>query len=282
MIIKIDVREKKLINILKTKISEYKDLDLKEESLDIGDIIIYDNSLNEQLIIERKTLNDLASSIRDGRYSEQSLRLKNCNLHNHNIIYLIEGDIRVFNNKYTNVNKKALYSAMFSLQYFKGFSLFRTFDLNETSETIIRFSDKMNREKVKKPYYSYFANEVSKDIKDNIINIQTDTDISNNVKVIPLDNNEDEKYSNVIKRTKKENITPENIGNIFLNQIPGVSNITSNIIMKEYHSVCNLIYSLKKDENCLHNLRYTLENGKQRKLNKNVIENIKKYLLYEK
>ena len=42
----------------------------------------------------KKTVNDLLSSIVDGRYKEQSLRLDNYNLHNHNIIYLIEGDMR--------------------------------------------------------------------------------------------------------------------------------------------------------------------------------------------
>jgi len=278
MIIKIDIREKKLISKLKDKLINYKELILKEESLDIGDIIICDHSLNELLIIERKTLNDLASSIRDGRYNEQSLRLKNCNIPNHNIIYLIEGDIRLFNNKYTSVNKKALYSAMFSLQYYKGFSLFRTLDVNETAETIIRFSDKISREKVKKPYYSYLTMEQNK--KENIINIDTVSDLSDNIKIVPIDNNDNQDcYSNVIKRTKKNNITRENIGHILLNQIPGISNNTSKVIMSEYKNIYNLITCLKENEKCLDNLKYQLENGKVRKISKKVIENLKEFLL---
>ena len=43
--------------------------------LDVGDIHICDNSNNIMLIFERKTIADLLSSIKDGRYSEQSLRL---------------------------------------------------------------------------------------------------------------------------------------------------------------------------------------------------------------
>ena len=41
------------------------------------------------LIVERKTSNDLASSIRDGRYDEQKFRLRNSGINN--VIYLIEG-----------------------------------------------------------------------------------------------------------------------------------------------------------------------------------------------
>ena len=40
-------------------------------------------------IVERKTADDLAASIVDGRYEEQKVRLKNCGINN--VIYLIEG-----------------------------------------------------------------------------------------------------------------------------------------------------------------------------------------------
>ncbi len=40
-------------------------------------------------IVERKTADDLAASIVDGRYEEQKFRLKNCGINN--VIYLIEG-----------------------------------------------------------------------------------------------------------------------------------------------------------------------------------------------
>jgi crossover junction endonuclease MUS81 len=41
-------------------------------------------------IVERKTADDLASSIVDGRYNEQKARLKNCGISN--VIYLVEGN----------------------------------------------------------------------------------------------------------------------------------------------------------------------------------------------
>lgn len=40
-------------------------------------------------IVERKTADDLAASIMDGRYEEQKYRLKGCGLNN--VIYLVEG-----------------------------------------------------------------------------------------------------------------------------------------------------------------------------------------------
>ena len=40
-------------------------------------------------LIERKTADDLAASILDGRYEEQKFRLKSCGISN--VIYLVEG-----------------------------------------------------------------------------------------------------------------------------------------------------------------------------------------------
>ena len=52
-------------------------------NLPIGDIVILNDHNEEQLIIERKSISDLAASIKDGRYAEQSFRLNNYKLHNH-------------------------------------------------------------------------------------------------------------------------------------------------------------------------------------------------------
>ena len=91
MIIKVDSREHELItlcsNILNNSLT-YSGITLKVESLPLGDVIITDASgLNEYVIIERKSLRDLAASIKDGRYDEQSYRLNGINHHNHNVIY---------------------------------------------------------------------------------------------------------------------------------------------------------------------------------------------------
>ena len=135
MIIKIDTREHDLLKICewtKQVVPKYKDVQLVYETLPLGDIIINDGT-TDCIIIERKTLSDLAASIKDGRYEEQSYRLNGLNHHNHNIIYLIEGDMHRFNTFKERIDKQTLYSAMFSINYFKGFSVMRSNGIEETA-----------------------------------------------------------------------------------------------------------------------------------------------------
>ena len=88
-------------------------------------------------------------------------------------------------------------------------------------------------------------------------------------------------YSDIIKTEKKSNITPENIINIILKQIPGVSNITANTIAEKHPTLVNLIVALQENENCLNDLTYHMKNGKIRKINSSAINNIKEYMLKE-
>ena len=80
------------------------------------------------------------------------------------------------------------------------------------------------------------------------------------------------------KSSKKSNITKENINEIMLSQIPGVSSVIANTIMLEYKSVENLISCLKENDECLNLLKIKNKSG-ERKIGKNVVENIKHYLL---
>ena len=82
MQIQIDVREKDLISLSKDNTS----YNIINKSLPIGDVILTKND-KELLIIERKTVKDLAASIKDGRYKEQSARLDSTELPNHHIIF---------------------------------------------------------------------------------------------------------------------------------------------------------------------------------------------------
>ena len=154
MLIKIDYREIKLIQYLTGLIKDDDKIKMVNENLPIGDIIICDDLGQEKSIIERKSLADLAASIRDGRYKEQSFRLNQCTLHNHQIYYLIEGDLRFYKPFKGLPDKKALISAMVSMSYFKGFSLFRTINLEETAEWVLQFAHKLEKEGAAQlPYY---------------------------------------------------------------------------------------------------------------------------------
>lgn len=284
MLIKIDIRENDLISNIKGIIEntmKYKDIEVTVETLDIGDIIISDK-VNDLLIIERKTVNDLLASIKDGRYEEQSYRLNGSPFHNHNIIYLIEGDInRVNRFKDNRIDKTTLYSSLFSLNYYKGFSVLRTFSIEETALFICNSAFKMKNGTIenKKAYYKNIIEGIfSKKENDK----ETEENDNNNVVLEKEEEIEIVPYVNVIKKVKKENITPENIGEIMLCQIPGISSVTSIAIMKYFHSLQNLIEELVKDVNCLEKITYTNSKGQTRKLNKTCIKNIDKFLLQNK
>jgi ERCC4-type nuclease len=252
MKLKVDYREKKLIELLKVYKNQFdfKKIDIEIENLPLGDAIICDEKGIEKLIVERKSLNDLASSIKDGRYVEQSHRLLNSPMHNHNIIYLIEGNLSTWTNKY-KVKANTLYSAIFSLNYYKGFSVIKTHDVTETAEYLLRMCDKLNREKKKVSYY------------------ETGETLPKN-------------YCEVVKKVKKDNITPDNIGEIILSQIPGVSSYTSQVIMNKFGSLYGLLCELDTNQKCLDDLKLTSDSGKERRISKTSIRNIVQYLLYQK
>ena len=288
--IKVDVREIELIKKIKYLIETvpaFKDLKLNIDTLSIGDIIFYNtnNNKNEDILIfERKTLNDLSSSIKDGRYDEQSYRLNGSHIHNHNIIYLIEGDL---NNKNSFIFKQrldnlTLYSAMFSLLYYKGFSVFRTLDMSESATFICNTAAKLNREKDKKMYHINKQNiEIDVNLLDKNISLENNNDNDNgngNDNEMKTNEMNEKDYCKVIKKVKKENITPNNIGEIMLCQIPGISSQTAIAIMNKYKNLPNLIEYIIKEPESLNEI-YTVDaNNKKRKINKNCINNLKLFL----
>ena len=279
MKIQVDYREKKLIKILNAKLEEleFKNIEITVEDLPLGDIIICDDNSFEKLIIERKSLNDLASSIRDGRYSEQSFRLDKNKIHNHNIVYLMEGDIHRYSSKYSKISKKTLQVTMFCINYFKGFSIMKTRDVLETAEYILIITDKLSREKVRKNFYKNIKNEKNENEKSTLIGgekLQLNIENMDSPK-------HNKRYSEVISKVKKKNIRPDNIGEIILSQIPGISSKTSMVIMNHFSSLHDLLTQLKNDPNCLNHIETKTKNG-NRKISQTIKSNIKNYLLYNK
>ena len=264
------MRERELIDSCKSKLStpKFQHMTITTENLPIGDIII--NNGQDVIIIERKTLKDLAASIKDGRYEEQSYRLNGSEIHNHNIIYLIEGDLTKYKDAH-NIDKNALYSAMFSINHIKGFSLMRSLSVDESATIICNIMYKLLKcEKENKK--SFYANLAIGD--SNLVN-----DLGQNVDKNPDKIVEQINYCNVVKKVKKENITVENIGEIMLCQIPSVSSTIAIAVLLKFKTMANLIESIKADKKCLTDLTYTNVKKQQRKISKSSIENIIKFLV---
>jgi hypothetical protein len=81
-----------------------------------------------------------------------------------------------------------------------------------------------------------------------------------------------------VKKVKKDNITEENIGEIMLCQIPGISSVTALTIMEKYKYLPNLVKCIQDDPECLNGISTTDSNGKSRKISKTTIATIVKYL----
>lgn len=126
----LDKREHALIDIFP---------DTETQQLDIGDIILYNST--QKYIIERKTLNDMSSSIIDGRYREQKQRLL---ASGHRIIYIIEGFVK---NKY-GVKYSTLLSAMLNMQFKDNIIVIRSKDTTETGQIIQFLKEKLNSSEI--------------------------------------------------------------------------------------------------------------------------------------
>lgn len=273
MIIKIDIREQELLKHCQKTLEivpNFKNIGIQTENLPLGDIIINDGT-NDRLIIERKTLSDLAASIKDGRYEEQSYRLNGISHHNHNIIYLIEGDIHKYNPFKERIDKQTLYSAMFSVNYFKGFSIMRSNSMDESAMIICNMANKIGKDKERLGYYKNssieptLANEIVSESPNNLTNDEQNL----------ADNKQ---YCSVIKKVKKDNVTIDNIGEIMLCQLPGVSSTTAISVLREFKTLPNLIKSIQENERCLDNICSLDSNGKSRKISKTAINTIIKFL----
>lgn len=249
--IKVDAREKDLYSHIEQKMQANPNdsLKLTSCSLDIGDIIFCKDD-KEILIIERKKVTDLAASIKDGRYKEQSYRLNGHPLPNHNIVYMIEGNLNQ-----ARMDKNTLNSCIFSLNFIKGFSIWKTTNLEDSAIFLLNSAKYLSKGSEKVAYYQETMEGKETTEKD---------------------------YINVVKTAKKENVTPNNIGEIMLSQIPGISANVAKCVINHFNCIVNLIADLQeRGEECLLEVKVPFGNDSHRKLNKTCISNLQKYLTDE-
>jgi len=133
----IDNRERDLLNIIPTTIPHEK------KSLDLGDIIITDDSNTHLLVIERKTVKDLASSIKDGRYREQKARLISCYLNNNiPVMYIIENFEWTPDAIVNGIPYTTLMSSIINTMLRDKIQVYKSNSLNETRDFIIAMYNK--------------------------------------------------------------------------------------------------------------------------------------------
>uniref|UniRef100_A0A6C0J4Z5 ERCC4 domain-containing protein n=1 Tax=viral metagenome TaxID=1070528 RepID=A0A6C0J4Z5_9ZZZZ len=217
----LDNREHSLITeILSRDLDKYKEyIDIKKEQLDLADVQIkYKNIF---YVFERKTPTDLISSIKDGRYKEQKIRLLS-NVPISNITYIIEGDTVVSHNKY---NANILHGSYLHTMFRDNIRIIYTKNISETASFIMILCGKLldNPDKFLNP--SRVA--------------------------IDIDNNQGS-YIDCLKLKQKKiaNIDINTCYIMQLSQIPNISSVIAKNIAAIYPTYRELIYALDniKDE----------------------------------
>ena len=193
----IDNRENSLIKILETNNDIFE-----KKNLEIGDIQYIEND-KLIYIIERKTINDLGASIKDGRYKEQKMRLLSNN--NNNIYYILEGNI----NNCTTLNRKALLGSIINMLFRDNIRIIFSENINDTYNIILQIQNKYNTGKFKKiennadNYTSSIKINKKENMNKNLCNIiqlATIPGVSKNISKIILDKYET--ISNLIEEFK--------------------------------------------------------------------------------
>ena len=269
MELQIDYREKDIIDIFKMDNNMNMNMNTYTYNvcnLDVGDIhIIKDNKI--VCIIERKTVSDYISSIKDGRNSEQSFRLteylhklKDHNienkiddnidndLYNPIIVYLIEGSNSITmnnNNRYIQPrDMDALFSSLCNKIIRDRFYIYQTIDINQSVKFI-------------KSFYNKFSN------------------------LEKLYNEKNKSYANNIKVSKKEHLTPEIYYTLILTQIPSISHNIAESIIKKYPTLLSLIdtyrsISVTEGKHLLSNILIN-----KKRIGDSLSEKIYEYLMYK-
>jgi ERCC4-type nuclease len=269
----VDVRETAMYDKIVSLLPPTPPVELLSKPLHLGDIAIENDKGETLVLFERKSLFDLLASIKDGRYTEQSHRLiHTSNMPPHNIVYIVEGMYSQLKNP---ADKQVCISAMTTMFYFKGFSVFRTCSLLETAELIVGMAKKIQKELLtgKTPHFVTKIPEIIEPVSTNIVEDNPSPDTLDMTETRPTE----KAYCEVVHKIKKDNITPENIGEIILCSIPGISSMSAIEIMKHYSSFANFMEEIESRPEKLNEI-YLTTNGKKRKLGKNIIENIHRFL----
>lgn len=247
VVVHIDMRESQLIEFFRQNadaIAIHK-IDWKVVPLDIGDIWLELKTSEESTsdcvnknnlyVFERKSFQDLASSIKDGRYKEQKARWLSSVSPSHST-YIIEGCPSSIWSKaqpgkeYINGLKTSVYGSFFiHTVYRDGIHVFLSKNTIETAQYLIEIAIRM------KKHPEYFLNNTLQTPDELGLKEQANNEGISNCNYLDIC---------AIKTKKKENITPQVCFLLQLGQIPGISAKIAKLILE--HSQCTTMRDLIK------------------------------------
>ncbi len=203
--IEIDYREHALIELLKKNSNE--PLSFQTENLAIGDIVCKSGNTID-FCIERKTIADLASSIKDGRHQEQMNRILECVSPNR-CCYIIEGKIPEVEKPF-NMPVSTIYGAIINKMFRDGVFIINTTNLSDTARFIKELTTR------------YLGGKLNYETKGNDIYVQTPR--------------------------KKGTISVPVCFSHQLSTIPSISSVKINAIMEKFNSMREFISYLEKED----------------------------------
>ena len=273
----LDNRENELIKIFRSCFSQ-----VFVSQLDVGDIAICqmkDKSAKILAIFERKTVNDMLASLKDGRYKEQKIRLmsNHCQDKTKRIYYILEGDT----NSLTKENDKKFWGAWISTQIRDGIQIIRTANISETVKFLIRLLERTIKDgpdmfEIPKYLKEYYGNKLkNKEICSNTTDNNNNNNDNDNDNTNDNINDEEKKislsYLSTIKSKKKSNITPKLCQIMAISLTPNISNSIGEVVIEKYGSLVGLVDAYRKLE--LDNK--DLNNTELIKLKKEMLANLK-------
>ena len=250
----IDIREIKLIEKLKNLSFVFT-----TKSLDIGDIMITQDEI-PFLIIERKTIDDLKSSVVDGRLREQRYRLLNASgLPPSKIMYIVEGDFNPKSHRLLSkdrgVSNSTVVGSIINMMFRDNIKIYRTNSLEETADFIVKIFSKVGDKEI-------FFEEKKNEEKSEPQSVS---------------------YTSVVDKKKKNNMTPKVWFICQLSMIPQISDTIANAITSVYPNLLSLItayQNIQENErpSLLSNITYDLSTGKKRKIGMKISERVYQFV----
>lgn len=152
----VDCRERALLELF-----QVGEIPMEIKSLDNADMQIWKNDETLEMIIERKTFQDLLSSIQDGRWTEQKIRglsfLSDKGIPSHKFLYIIElgddlwNDMGTVNeaqhnkHSFSSITADSGWNAITNLLVVYGIPFLLVRDVKMTSDTVLRLCRQINK-----------------------------------------------------------------------------------------------------------------------------------------
>ncbi len=280
----IDHRERKLIEQIAKGVYGFQPLC---KDLPIGDIWIYKNPVAidspeiPDVILERKTLNDLISSINDGRYHEQKYRiLKHRDTYNRKYGYIVEITHDKWRDYSHKTNESRIKGSIVNTILRDNIFVLISISIEDTCAYLKKLLDNAPKYLEQTPAPS--INAISANASSPDVNISNDapeiTESTTNTIAESAPSQPENDYIKSISFKKKDHLTPTICYLAQLCQIPKVSTNIAQEICNRYPNMASLLmaYTSLKTEKERENLLSEIMINKRRigKLSATIYRNL--------